>query len=300
MIETFVEALGIFLRGLVYVGMGLVVLVVAKFARDLITRHGIDEEVIQKQNLAESLRLCGYFIGVILVLLGAMYHPLTVIGVEGLGFNAEFGIDVLRVFLYSLAGIIALNLVRPLIDRVILYKFNVEKEVIEDRNIGTGAAEFGINVAVGLIIAGALTGEGGGSELTAALVTLAFFGMGVVLLVLFALFYEFTASYDVHDEIERNNAAVGIAFGGNLVAIGLVMFKALFGDFTGWGDSIVAFVVFGVIGFALLYVLRLLIDLLLLPHIRISGALAGQRNVGVAFVESTVVISASMVLFMAI
>ena len=300
MIEAFVEALGIFLKGLVYVGMGLVVLVVAKFARDLITRHGIDEEVIQKQNLAEALRLCGYFIGVILVLLGAMYHPLTVIGVEGLGFNAEFGIDVLRVFLYSMAGIIALNLVRPLIDRVILYKFNVEKEVIEDRNIGTGAAEFGINVAVGLIIAGALTGEGGGSELTAALITLAFFGMGVVLLVLFALFYEFTASYDVHDEIERDNAAVGIAFGGNLIAIGVVMFKALFGDFTGWGDSIVAFVVFGVIGFVLLYVLRLLIDLLLLPHIRISGALVGQRNVGVAFVESAVVISASMVLFMAI
>ena len=300
MIEAFVEALGIFLRGLVYVGMGLVVLVVAKFARDLITRHGIDEEVIQKQNLAEALRLCGYFIGVILVLLGAMYHPLTVIGVEGLGFNAEYGMEVLRVFLYSIAGIIALNLVRPLIDRVILYKFNVEKEVIEDRNVGTGAAEFGINVAVGLIIAGALTGEGGGSELTGALVTLAFFGMGVVLLVLFALFYEFTASYDVHDEIERDNAAVGIAFGGNLIAIGVVMFKALFGDFTGWGDSIVAFVVFGVIGFVLLYVLRLLIDLLLLPHIRISGALVGQRNVGVAFVESAVVISASMVLFMAI
>ncbi len=300
MIDAFLEAIGIFIRGLVYIGMSLLVLVAAKFVRDLVTRHPIDEEVIQKKNLAETLRLCGYFIGVILVLLGAMYQPLSGIAVGGLGFTAGFGMEVLTVFLYSLAGIIALNLVRPLMDRVVLYKFNVEKEVIEDRNVGTGAAEFGINVAVGLIIAGALTGEGGGSELTAALVTLAFFGMGVVLLVLFALFYEFTTSYDIHDEIERDNSAVGIAFGGNLVAMGVVMFKALFGDFTGWGDSIIAFVVFGVIGFVLLYVLRWLIDLLLLPHIRVSGALVGERNVGVAFVESAVVIAASMVLFMAI
>ena len=300
MIDAFLEAIGIFIRGLAYIGMSLVVLVAAKFARDLVTRHPIDEEVIQKKNLAETLRLCGYFIGVILVLLGAMYQPLSGIAVGGLGFTAGFGVEVLTVFIYSLAGIIALNLVRPLMDRAILYKFNVEKEVIEDRNIGTGAAEFGINVAVGLIIAGALTGEGGGSELTAALVTLAFFGMGVVLLVLFALFYEFTSPYDIHDEIERDNIAVGIAFGGNLVAIGVVMFKALFGDFTGWGDSIIAFVVFGVIGFALLYVLRWLIDLLLLPRIRVSDALTRERSVGVAYVESAVVIAASLVLFMAI
>jgi uncharacterized membrane protein YjfL (UPF0719 family) len=247
-----------------------------------------------------ALRLSGYFTGVILVLLGALYQPLLLVGEGGLGFDLEYWQEVLRVFLYSLAGIVALNLVRPLMDKVILYKFRIEDEIVGGQNVGTGAAEFGLYVATGLLIAGAVAGEGASSELTAALVTLAFFGMGVAFLVAFAVFYEITTPYDLHAEIKGNNSAVGIAFGGNLIAIGLVMFKAVFGDFVGWGESIAAFLTLGVIGFALLYVLRLLIDLLLLPTVRVSSALGAGRNTGVAFVESAVVIASALILFMAI
>ena len=172
--------------------------------------------------------------------------------------------------------------------------------MVEDRNAGAGAAEFGMYVATGLLIAGAVAGDTGNSEGEAALVALAFFGMGLALLVAFALFYEFTTSFNIHDEIERDNVAVGVALGGNLVAIGLVTLKAVFGDFVGWGESIAAFLVFGVLGFVLLYVVRMLIDLVLLPTVKISQALAEGRNTGVAMVESAAVISAALVLFMAI
>ena len=300
MIDAFVTTLEAFPRGLVFVALGLVVLVLAKLARDVVTHYSIDQEVVQKQNLAVALRLSGYFIGVILVLLGALYQPLLLVEEGGLGFDVGYWQEVLRVFLYSLAGIVALNLVRPLMDRVILYKFRIEDEIVEGQNVGTGAAEFGIYVAAGLMIAGAVAGEGGSSELTSALVTLAFFGMGLAFLVAFSIFYEFTTPYDIHAEIEGKNTAVGIAFGGNLIAIGLVMFKAVFGDFVGWGESIASFLTLGVIGFALLYVLRLLIDLLLLPTIRVSNALGDGRNIGVAFVESSVVIASALILFMAI
>jgi len=274
--------------------------VLAKLARDVVTSYRIDEEVTQKNNTAVALRLSGYLVGVILVFLGALYQPQTLIAVEGFGFDRAYGEEVLRVFLYSVAGIVALNLVRLLMDRLILYKFSIEREVVEEQNVGTGAAEFGLYVATGLLIAGAVSGEGGRTELAAALTALAFFGMGLALLVLFALFYQLTTRFDIHSEIEGKNTAVGIAFGGNLIAIGLVTFKALFGDFVGWGESIAAFLTFGVIGFALLYVLRLLIDLLLLPTVRVSHALAVGRNVGVAYIQSAVVISTAMILFLAI
>lgn len=299
--ETLVDALVFFPRGLVYVVLGAIVLLLAKIVRSVITSHKEDEEVVQRQNLAEALRLSGYLIGVVLVFVGAVYQPAHLALLEtGMGFDAQFGLDVLRVFLYSLAGIVVLNLLRVSMDKLVLYKFDVEKEIVEDRNVGTGAVEFGINVATGLMIAGSLSGAGGGGELFEAVTTLVFLVLGQVVLVLFALFYELTTSFDVHDEIERDNAAVGVAFGGNLVAIGFVMLKALSGDFLSWQQSLIEFVVFAVVGFVLLYGLRLLVDLLLLPRVNVSQQLTGERNAGVALVESAVVISCSLILFFAI
>ena len=318
MIESFIDSLQAFPRGLVFVAEGLIVLFLAKFVRDAVTRnYRVDEEVTTKGNVAVALRLSGYLLAVILVFLGVLYQPLSGGGwvsnaalseleaADGFGFNRELGEEVLRVFLYSLGGIVALNLVRVLFDRLILYKFQLEKEVVEDQNVGAGAAEFGMYVATGLLIAGAVAGGTGNpgyilGEVEAALVALAFFGMGLVLLVAFALAYEFTTPFNIHDEIESDNPAVGIALGGNLIAIGLVTLKAVFGDFAGWGESIAAFLTFGVLGFVLLYVMRVLIDKVLLPTVRVTQALSSGRNVGVAFIESAVVISSAMILFLAI
>ena len=221
MLEALLDALIFFPRGLVYVALGVIVLLIAKLARDLITSHREDEEVVEKRNLAEALRLGGYLFGVVLVFVGAVYEPALVYA--GIGFDAQFAWEVLRVFLYSVGGIVALNLVRVVMDKLVLFKFNVEQEVLRDQNAGTGASEFGINVATGLMIAGAISGSGSMGEPTEALISVAFFLMGLAVLIAFALFYEITTSFDIHEEIEKDNYAVGVAFGGNLIAIGLVM-----------------------------------------------------------------------------
>jgi uncharacterized membrane protein YjfL (UPF0719 family) len=280
----------------VYVALGLVVLTLAKLARDVVTRYGLEEEIVAKGNVAVALRLSGYLLGVILVFLGAVYQPLgsADAGYGGLGFDRAFGLEALWVFLYSLAGIVALNLMRVVTDRLVLYRFELEREIVQDQNVGAAATEFGVNVASGLVIAGAIAGQGG------PLNALAFFGLGLGVLILFALFYEWTTPFNIHDEIERDNPAVGITLGGNLVAIGLVIFKATFGDFVGWQEGILEFVVYSVVGFALLYVLRLAVDLVLLPHTRVSQQVAAGRNVGVAFVETAVVVSSALILLVAV
>ena len=117
MIDAFIDALQSFPRGLVFVAEGLIILALAKFARDLVTRnYRVDEEIATKANLAVALRLSGYLMAVILILLGVLYQPLTggafVSSAGGFGFDRELGEEVLRVFLYALAGIVALNLVR--------------------------------------------------------------------------------------------------------------------------------------------------------------------------------------------
>ena len=200
-----------------------------------------------------------------------------------------------KCFVYTLVGIVALNVVRIIVNRLVLYKFDIEKQIVEGKNVGAGAVEFGTYVATGLLIGGAASGEGGGAD-----VALAFFGMGLVVLILFALFYQLTTPFDIHSQIEGDNTAVGIALGSNLVAMGLVIFKAVFGNFDGWNQALASFFVFVVIGFVLLYALRLMTDVLLLPTVKISNELAAERNVGVAFIESSIVISSALILFFAI
>ena len=159
-------------------------------------------------------------------------------------------------------------------------------------------------IAVGLVIAAATAGAGVSADeatvVESIIRSVVFFVLGMAVLMAFVLFYQMTTPFDIHEEIEKDNAAVGIALAGNLIAIALVIFKAVFGEFVGWTEGIVSFVVFAVIGFVLLYVVRIIVDFALLPGTKVSDELTVDRNHGVAFIESGVVISAALILYFAI
>ena len=307
MIDAFIDTLELFPQGLVYIGLGLIVIALAKLIQDFLTPYRINEQLSHKNNVALALSITGYYFGVIAAFLGALYQPFSVVRDDPHKLTTDLGWDVLEVFLYSLASIIVLNFARILVDRVVLYKFDTKKEIVDEQNVGTGAVEFGVYVAVGLVIAASTAGGGSGAEgvtetsnLDAALRSLAFFGLGMVVLVLYALLYELTTSFNIHDEIKDNNTAVGVALGGNLMAIGVVTFKAVFGEFVSWEESLAGFLTFAVIGFVLLYVVRLIVDFILLPSTRIAHELAVDRNLGAAFIETAVVINVALILNFAI
>ena len=310
--DAIVDTLELFPRGLVYVVLGIVVLLIAKVVQDLMTKYSINQQVTGENNVALALSMTGYYLGVIFVFVAALYRPLTeraqtvVSDDDWKPTGSEYWGDVLEVFLYALVGIVALNVARIVVDRLILHSFDTEKEIIEDHNTGTGAVEFGVYLATGLVIAGSIAGtgteaaDGEVSNLVAALRSLAFLGLGTVVLVLYGLFYQLTTSYDIHAEIEQKNTAVGVAMAGNMIAIGLVTFKAVFGEFLGWPEALAGFLTFAVLGFVLLYVVRRATDLVLLPGAKLSHELAVDKNLGVGFIVSAVVISAALILYFAI
>ena len=297
MIDAFVDVVEQFPRGLIYVVMGVALLAIARLAQDVVTPYKIQEQLRDKDNVALALSITGYYLGIVIVFLGAVYQPstLTADAVFNLGFTTEYWEDVLRVLVYSIVGIVVLNVARIVVDKLVLYKFSTEKEIIDDHNAGTGAVEFAVYVAVGLVIAASIAGEGGGPE-----TSLAFLGMGLAVLILYTLFYEVTTSFDVHDEIEKDNVAVGVALAGNLIAISIVVFKAVSGDFVGWSDGIAGFLTFAVFGFVLLFAVRIAVDLVLFPKVKVADELVKDRNLGVAFIESAAVISVSLILLFAI
>lgn len=295
MVDAFIDTLELFPRGLIYVGMGVVVLVIGKLIQDLLTPYKINNQLRTKDNVALGLSITGYYLGIVIVFLGAVYQDFTPIVADGLGFTTDYWQDVLEVFLTSLAGIAVLNLARIVVDKLVLHRFSTERKIIDEQNAGTGAVEAGVYIAAALVIAGSVSGEGGGPE-----TSLAFAALGLLVLVLYTLFYELTTSFNIHEQIEGNNTAVGVALAGNLVAIGIVVLKAVFGDFVGWEEALAGFITFAVFGFGLLMAMRLVVDLIMFPQVKVADELAIDRNLGVALIEGAVVVSASLILFFAV
>lgn len=302
--DAFIDSLELFPRGLVFVGMGVVVMFLAKLIQDFMTPYKIGEQLTHKDNVALGVSITGYYLGIIIVFLGALYQPLAGIrpavdpadiGAWNLGFTTDYWQGVLEVFLYSIAGIVVLNIARIVVDKLVLYKLSTEKEIITDQNTGTGVVEAGVYIAVGLVIAGSITGQGGGPA-----TSLAFLGLGLAVLVLYTLFYELTTPFNLHEEIEADNVAVGVALAGNMIAIGIVTFKAVFGDFVGWNEALAGFFTFAIVGCVLLFVVRQIADFVLFPRVSVAKELAVDRNLGVAFIMAGTVISVSAILFFAV
>ena len=262
----------------------LVVLAFAKLVNDLITPYIVDIELARRDNTALAVSFSGYMMAVMIVFIGALIGP-----------SRGIGLDLLGVGGYSIAGIILLNLARLINDKCVLYKFSNFKEIIEDRNVGTGAVQFGSYIASGLIIAGAIQGEGGGF-----LSVLVLFAAGQVVLVIFTLIYNLVTPFDVHDEIEKDNVAVGVAFGGALIAIGIVLMNASSGNFAGWGIHLSGFVLHSLVVLVLLPIVRFCFDKFIFARFDLNHEIQADRNVGAGFLEATAMISFATVLIVII
>ncbi|MFQ5707509.1 MAG: DUF350 domain-containing protein [bacterium] len=268
---------------LVYLVAVFVLFFFGKFVYDKINRRFVlQEELLQKDNFALAVAVVGYYLGLVLAIGGVLIGP-----------SAGWVEDIIDIFLYGILSIILLNLSAFINDKVILYKFDNVKEIIEDRNVGTGIIEAANHVAVGLIIFGAISGEGG-DLITAG----TFWILGQLVLIIASFLYNFITPFDVNDEIEKDNVAVGVAFAGMIVAIGNVIRIGASGDFVSWQENLTQFGGFILFGLIMLPVLRVVTDKVLLPGERLTKELVNQEvpNVGAGAIEAFSYIAASFLI----
>ena len=274
-----VEQIG---TGFIYLAVVLGLLVLGKWLYDALHRRFVlQTELVEKDNLAVAVTVSGYYLGLVIVLGGVVSGP------------ASFSIvdDVIGLVIFGALGIVLLNLSAWVNDTVVFSKFNNEKEIVEDRNTGMGAVEAGNYVAVGLVTAGAMSGEGG---LVPGLV---YWIAGLAALVVAGLLYDKSTSYDLHDEIEKDNAAVGVAFAGVLIGFGNIIRLAGDGDFVSWNESLTQFGYYTVVGLILLPLVRLFADKVLLPGASLSDELVkAQPNLGAGVLEAVSYLAASMLI----
>ncbi len=270
------------LAGLIYLVVVLVLVVVGKWVYDALHRGFVlRTELLEKNNFAMALTVAGYYLGLAIVLGGVVSGP-------GSGVLTE---DVIDLVVFGLVAIVLLNLSGWINDTIIFSKFDNQKEIVQDRNTGMGAIEGGNHIAVGLITAGALSGEGG--LLSGAV----FWILGQAGLVIAGLLYNKMTSFDLHEEIEKDNAAVGVAFAGVLIGFGNIIRLAGEGDFVSWTQNLSEFGYYAVVGLVLLPLVRVFADKVLLPGVRLTDALVQDvPNVGAGAIEATTYVAASMLI----
>ncbi len=267
-------------RQTAFVVLYLLLFLFAKWLKDFLTPYAINDELTGKDNLAVSLCMAGYYFGLVAIFIGALSGP-------------SHGLieDLLQVGGYSLLGIVFLNVSRYVNDRIILRRFDCTHELTEKTNVAVGAVQFGAYVATGLIAAAAVHGTGGDAS-----TAIVFFVLGQVSLFLFSLIYEWITPYSIHTQLAQQNAAVGAALGGTLIALGIIVFNGASGDFISWQDNLVNLVTSNLMAFVFLPIVRLMMDKLVIPNANLSDEIVDDKNLGAGLLEATVAISFAIVL----
>ncbi len=271
----------------IYLAASFLLFVIGKIVYQLFhPKVKVAHELVERDNFAFAFAYVGYFIGLLLA-----------IGSAVMGESSGLWVDLMDIGVYGLLAILLLNLSIIINDKVILRHFSTKKEILEDQNIGTGVVEGAIAVATGLIILGAIHGEGygdGGPIVTAIL----YWILGMVLMFVTSLVYNAITPYDIHEHIEKDNIAVGIGFAGAMIAIANLIRFALMHDFEDWLITLEDVAIDVGIGLVFLPLARLLTDKILLPGQNLTDEIINQErpNCGAALVEAFAYIGGSVLI----
>lgn len=275
------------LTSLVYLIASFTLFYIGKLVYQLFHRNiRVVHELAKDDNFAFSISYVGYYIGLLLAIGSAL-----------LGESNGLLLDLMDIGIYGTLSILLLNLSTIINDKIILNKFSLKKEIIDEHNVGTGFVEGAVNISTGLIILGAIHGEGhgaGGPIVTAILYWL--LGMGILYIT--SLVYNFITPYDIHEHISKKNIAVGIGFSGALIAIANLIRFALMHDFESWLVTLEDVAVDVSMGLVFLPLARFMTDKILLPGFNLTHEIVNQENPnnGVAAVEAFSYIGGSVLI----
>ncbi len=275
-------------EGAVYLIAVFIVVYAAKLIYDLFTPFSLNEQLTTEDNKAIAVSFSGYILGVMIILL-SIFHSGTV--VEG-GVNSQLDLayDILATIIWGLIGILLLNVSRVINDKILLSKFDNVKELVKDKNVGTGAVLFGSYIGSGLIVRAAIFGESSGWT-EDILTTLIYFVMGQIGFLIFGWVYQVISRYDVHEEIEKDNISAGVAFGLSLVAISILLSGYIISY-----NSLPGFAVWFVMGLFVLMVSRYIVDKMMLPGSLLDEEISKDQNWGAALVEGTVAVGIALLM----
>lgn len=208
---------------------------------------------MKRQTLALSFRQGGLFLGSALALYGVLH-----------GYSRGYVEDLQLISFYGVFSTLGIFLSLYINNKIILPRIN-NNHAIALNNVSVGLTELGTTIGTGLIMMGAMTGDG--SLLTAVV----FFLLGQVMLVAISYVYEYITPYNVVDAVSEGNVSAGIMLGGVQIAMGVLLSHAVSGDFINWNHDLIAFAISATSGVILIGLLfNKFIDKIFLPNINVN------------------------------
>lgn len=257
----------------------IILFIAAKWTKDLFTPYKLNHELGEQDNFAVALTMGGYYLAITLVFAALLSGP-----------SVYLQSDLLTVAMYSVLSILLLNVTRWINDKCILRAFcNIER-LTKEHDAGVGAIQFSVYTATGLIASGAISGDG------AMITFFVFFALGQFVLILASFIYQALSPFDLHAELAEKNTAVGLAFGGSLIALSLIIMNGVSGDFIDWQLDLISFAISAVLGLVLLPILQIIMDRLVIPGKSLRQEIKTDKNVGAGFLEGIIAICFALIL----
>jgi uncharacterized membrane protein YjfL (UPF0719 family) len=265
---------------------GLAILFGAKVVRDLLLKrrgYDVNQLVTVKRSVGAATTQAGYLVGVTLGFLGAI----TVKGEDPSFLRVAASVAV--------AGLlaIALQLAADYVSDLLIFRTVADtKRIVADVNVSLAVGKAAVSVATGLVLRGAM------ADLESGVLTrIAWFAAAQALMVASVWLYCRLTPYDDLAEIGRNNLAAGFPIAGILLAVGFIMEAAIGGrplDGTWQAAAADAGVFFGV-SFVLVYLFRVVTDLVLLPKVKLAHAIVQEKSVAAGLQEAVSFLLAALI-----
>jgi uncharacterized membrane protein YjfL (UPF0719 family) len=270
-----------------YILCGFIIFIIGKIAyKQLHPNIDIQQELVEKDNFAFILSYVGFFAALTIAIGGTI-----------VGESYDFITDIQHIFIYGISATFLLLLAAWISNKVILHKFDLKKEIIVDKNEGSGIIEAAIFIANGLILYGALVGES--DTLLQGITTfVVYWFIGNIVLIIASKIFSSWMSYDIHDAIEKDNVAAGVSFAGAIIAIGIITMNAIIDPFVDWTSTLANISIQTVLGCVLLPIMRVFADKILLPGQKLTDEIVNQEkpNIGAGLIEAFAYIASAILI----
>jgi uncharacterized membrane protein YjfL (UPF0719 family) len=262
----------------------VVLLVLARWVQQWLYGQTLHAMLTEDDNPAMGITIAGYLLGVfwtVTVLLGNLQYELLP--------------DIGNVLLYGGVGIVLLTVVALGTCRVFLGT-SVQQQLAA-RNVAAALVVAGVYIATSLTYSGTLSGTGGGFW-----IMLLFFLLGQLALLGITYAFRWLTSYDDVQEIAAGNIAAALALMGLLIAVGLIVRRAVSGDYTGFFHSLGSFLLALLLALVFYPVRQVLVQWILLGgpmhwhHSLLDSEIAQDKNVAVGLLEATAYVTSALFL----